>query len=137
MSYVIAQLGARMHYAVPRILHADGQLMPISALEGDHSQHSRLCRALGSDGDLSSSGDISCPSTKDGLRATRWGSTGWSADRSISLLSRIDDMRIFNIIKCAILGAREQIGQTARIERYVGRVRGLLGADREPLIAEW
>jgi glycosyltransferase involved in cell wall biosynthesis len=26
MSYVIAQLGARMHYAVPRILHAEGQL---------------------------------------------------------------------------------------------------------------
>jgi glycosyltransferase involved in cell wall biosynthesis len=26
VSYVIAQLGARMHYAVPRILHADGQL---------------------------------------------------------------------------------------------------------------
>ena len=26
VSYAIAQLGARMHYAVPRILHADGQL---------------------------------------------------------------------------------------------------------------
>jgi hypothetical protein len=26
MSYVIAQLGARMHYAVPRILHAEGRL---------------------------------------------------------------------------------------------------------------
>ena len=26
MSYVITQLGARMHYAVPRILHAEGRL---------------------------------------------------------------------------------------------------------------
>ncbi|MEA2780603.1 MAG: hypothetical protein QOK29_2147, partial [Rhodospirillaceae bacterium] len=26
MSYVVAQLGARMHYAVPRILHAADQL---------------------------------------------------------------------------------------------------------------
>jgi hypothetical protein len=45
-------------------------------------------------------------------------------------------MRIFNIIKCANLGAREQIGQTATIERYVGRYAVFLGPDREPLMAE-
>jgi hypothetical protein len=45
-------------------------------------------------------------------------------------------MQIFKIIKCTNLDATEQIGQTTTIERYVGGVCGLFGADREPLVAE-
>jgi hypothetical protein len=71
VSYVIAQLGARTHYAVPRILHADGQLMPISALEAITHSTPAFVAPWVQMAIFLLPGDISCPSTSDGLRATR------------------------------------------------------------------
>jgi glycosyltransferase involved in cell wall biosynthesis len=46
MGYAVAQLGARMHYAVPRILHARGQLTQLFTDIAANKGWLRLCRRV-------------------------------------------------------------------------------------------
>jgi hypothetical protein len=103
-------------------LHADGQLMPISALEAiTHSTHAFVAPWVQMVNFLLPGIYLA---RRRATASEPHGRDDWLVtDRSTSLLSWINEMGIFNIIKCANLGARELIGQTAGYAVFWGRSR--------------